>query len=256
MNNETLDQLMTLSKNLGNPINDYVILAEGNTSAKIDDETFWVKASGTQLRTMEYSHFVQVRFESALALLEKNLDDKGVKDGLNAARVDPAVTLHPSVETILHALILQLDGINFVGHTHPSAINSLTCSVGFEEAVSGRLFPDEIVLCGPAPVIVPYTDPGLPLARRVRDLINQYLDDYQEVPKLIHMQNHGMIALGQNAEQVENITAMAVKTARILLGTYAAGGPHFLSEHDVNRIHTRPDELYRRKLLGELLDEQ
>jgi len=55
--------------------------------------------------------------------------------------------------------------------------------------------------------------------------------------------------LGRTAEQVENITAMAVKTARILLGTYAAGGPNFLSEHDVNRIHTRPDELYRRKLL-------
>jgi rhamnose utilization protein RhaD (predicted bifunctional aldolase and dehydrogenase) len=254
MMNNILEQLMTLSRNLGDPANDYVILAEGNTSAKVDDETFWVKASGTQLRTMEHSHFVQVQFESALALLEKDLDDEGVKDGLNAARVDPAATLHPSVETILHALILQLDGINFVGHTHPSAINSLTCSVGFEEAVSGRLFPDEIVLCGPAPVIVPYTDPGLPLARKVRDLINQYLDEYQEVPKLIHMQNHGMIAIGQNAEQVENITAMAVKTARILLGTYAAGGPNFLSQHDVDRIHTRPDELYRRKLLGELLD--
>ena len=33
---------------------------------------------------------------------------------------------------------------------------------------------------------------------------------------------------------------MAVKTARILLGTYAAGGPRFMSEHDVARIHTRP----------------
>ena len=31
----------------------------------------------------------------------------------------------------------------------------------------------------------------------------------------------------------------------------AAGGPHFLSAQDVKRIHTRPDELYRRKLLDE-----
>jgi len=137
MKNDILKQLMTLSKNLGIPANDYVILAEGNTSAKIDNETFLVKASGTQLSAMEYSHFVEVRFEAALALLEQDLDDEGVKDGLNAARVDPTVTLRPSVETILHALILQLDGVNFVGHTHPSAVNSLTCSVGFEEAVSG-----------------------------------------------------------------------------------------------------------------------
>jgi rhamnose utilization protein RhaD (predicted bifunctional aldolase and dehydrogenase) len=251
MKENVLEQLMTLSKNLGNPVNDFVILAEGNTSAKVDDETFWVKASGTQLRTMDYPDFVQVRFESALALLEEDVDDQEVKDGLNAAKVDPTVKPHPSVETILHALILQLDGVNFVGHTHPTAVNALTCSVGFEEALSGRLFPDEIVHCGPAPVVVPYTDPGLPLARKVRDLINQYIDEYREIPRVIYMQNHGLIALGRTPEQVENTTAMAVKAARILLGTYAAGGPRFLSEHDVNRIHTRPDELYRRKLLGE-----
>jgi len=65
------------------------------------------------------------------------------------------------------------------------------------------------------------------------------------------MQNHGLIALGRTAQQVESITAMAVKAARVLLGTYILGGPHFLAAEAVARIHTRPDELYRRKLLGE-----
>jgi rhamnose utilization protein RhaD (predicted bifunctional aldolase and dehydrogenase) len=252
LNNDVLSQLITMSNNLGAPANDYVILGEGNTSAKIDDDTFWVKASGTQLRTIDRTGFVQVRFDRVLALLDaSDLDDEGVKAGLAAVKVDPAVAAHPSVETTLHAVALQLAGVNFVGHTHPTAINALTCSVGFETAVSGRLFPDEIVICGPAPVVVPYTDPGIPLARHVRDLLRQYLDEYQEVPKVILMQNHGLIALGKTAQQVENITAMAVKTARILLGTYAAGGPRFLTVRDVQRIHTRPDELYRRKLLGE-----
>jgi len=100
-------------------------------------------------------------------------------------------------------------------------------------------------------VVVPYTDPGLPLARKVGEMIERYLDRYGEAPKVILMQNHGVIALGRTPQQVENITAMIVKTARVLLGTYAFGGPRFLSEHDVQRIHTRPDELYRRKLLGE-----
>jgi rhamnose utilization protein RhaD (predicted bifunctional aldolase and dehydrogenase) len=118
-------------------------------------------------------------------------------------------------------------------------------------AVSGRLFPDEIVICGPAPVIVPYTDPGLPLAREVHTRINQYIDEYFEVPKVILMQNHGLIALGRTTQQVEKITAMAVKTARVLLGTYALGGPRFMTPQAVQRIHTRPDEAYRRKLLGD-----
>jgi len=85
----------------------------------------------------------------------------------------------------------------------------------------------------------------------VRSLIDQYLDEYREVPKVILMQNHGLIALGRSVQQVENITAMAVKAARVLLGAYALGGPHFMTPQAVQRIHTRPDELYRRRQLGE-----
>ena len=78
----------------------------------------------------------------------------------------------------------------------------------------------------------------------------QYADAYGEPPKTILLQNHGLIALAPTAQQVENITAMAVKTARILYGTYALGGPRFLTAEDVNRIHTRPDEHYRQRVIG------
>ena len=241
-----------MSNNLGDPTLDYVILGEGNTSARFDADTFWVKASGTELRTIDRTGFVQVRFDKALALLDEgDISDDKVKAGLDAAKVDQSVTTRPSVETVLHALALQLENVNFVGHTHPTAINALLCAQKAEEVVSGRLFPDHIVYCGPASVYVPYTDPGLPLARKVRDLINQYIDEHHETPKVILMQNHGLIALGHTAQQVENITAMAVKAARVLIGTFALGGPRFFTAKNVERIHTRPDELYRRKLLGE-----
>jgi rhamnose utilization protein RhaD (predicted bifunctional aldolase and dehydrogenase) len=243
-----LEQLVAMSRTLGDPALDYAILGEGNSSALIDDDSFWVKASGAEMRTIDASGFVQVRFDAVLSLLERDgLGDDEVKAGLRAARVDPKVRAHPSVETVLHALALRLDSVNFVGHTHPTAVNAILCSEKAEEAVSGRLFPDEIVYCGPAPVYVPYTDPGVPLARKVRDSIEQYLQDFGETPKVILMQNHGLIALGKTASEVQNITAMAVKTARVILGAYALGGLHFLSPADVARIHTRPDEQYRRR---------
>ncbi len=267
-----LEQLVALSNALGRPELDYVILGEGNTSARADSidrnqvsprnlvsaevhappgATFWVKASGTELRTITAAGFVQVAFEPVLALLHREgLTDQEVKAGLAAAKVDPTAPGHPSVETLLHALCLQLPGVNFVGHTHPTAVNMLTCSRGFFDAYAGRLFPDEIVLCGPAPVLVPYTDPGVPLAREVWARIQQYIEQHNEQPRVILIQNHGLIVLGSSAQQVLDITAMAVKTARILLGTFAAGGPHFMSDRDVARIHTRPDELYRRQQLG------
>jgi len=248
---DPLTQLVTMTRNLGNPALDYAILGEGNTSARGGADTFWVKASGAEMRTIEPNGFVLVRFERVLALLDSgDLTDDQVKAGLEAAKVDPAVAARPSVETVLHALALSMEGIQFVGHTHPTPVNAILCSQNAEEALAGRLFPDEIVYCGVAPVYVPYTDPGLPLARRVRDLVGEYLDTQGEPPKVILMQNHGLIALGRSAQDVENSTAMYVKAARVLLGTYALGGPHFLSSSDVARIHTRPDELYRRRELG------
>jgi rhamnose utilization protein RhaD (predicted bifunctional aldolase and dehydrogenase) len=249
--NKILEQLIAMSRNLGDPALDYAILGEGNSSARIDGDTFWVKASGTEMGTIEAGGFVQVRFDPVLSMLEADsLSDDDVKAGLEAAKVDPSVSVRPSVETVLHALALQLEGVNYVGHTHPTAVNAILCSKKAEEAIAGRLFPDEIVYCGPAPVYIPYTDPGTPLARRVRDSIQDHIDEYREVPKVVLMQNHGLIALGRTAQEVENITAMYVKTARVILGTYALGGPHAMTAEAVDRIHTRPDELYRRQEWG------
>lgn len=259
MQDDVLAQLVTMSNRLGDPALDYVILGEGNTSSRADADTFWVKASGTKLRTIDRSGFVRVSFERILAMLDApELSDEQVKGQLSEARVDPLTGLgaplddggRPSIETVLHAICLSLEGINFVGHTHPTAVNAILCSQRAEEAIQGQLFPDEITLCGPAPAYVPYTDPGLPLARKLQDVLTRYLNDYEEQPRVILLQNHGLIALGRTATEVENSTAMYVKAARILLGTYALGGPRFLSPRDIERIHTRPDELYRRERLS------
>jgi rhamnose utilization protein RhaD (predicted bifunctional aldolase and dehydrogenase) len=243
-----------MSRRLGDATHDYAILGEGNTSARIDAESFWVKASGAELRTIEPDGFVQIRFDRVLSMLEfDELPDAKIKEGLDAARVDPEATARPSVETVLHAMILHLGNryegvdVSFVGHTHPTVVNAILCSQKAEEAIAGRLFPDEIVYCGPAPVYIPYIDPGLPLARAVRDAIDYYLDEYKETPKVVLLQNHGLFALGRTASEVENITAMYVKTARVILGAYALGGPRFMTPQAVGRIHTRPDELYRRQ---------
>lgn len=251
----TLQALVEMSRRLGEPARDLVILGEGNTSARCDEGTFWVKGSGTELGTIDEAGFVLMDLQRVLALADaRDMSDEAVKDALNAARVDPAAVRRPSVETVLHAITLAEAGAKYVGHTHPVAVNALTCSVLMpllqeDEGALGRLFPDEIVVCGPAPAVVPYTDPGLPLARKVREVYRAYAKAWGQPPKVLLMQNHGLIALGASPQEVDNITAMFVKTCRVLAGTYAFGGPHFLSAADVARIHTRPDELYRRQQL-------
>lgn len=247
---EILAGLVAMSNELGDPGRDFVILGEGNTSARLGADTFAVKASGTSLSTISADQFTEVSFDKVLALLEQpDAGDEEVKNALQDARVDQSSSLRPSVETVLHASLLTLPGVHYVGHTHPTAVNSILCSANWREAVSGRLFPDEIVSCGIAPVVVEYVDPGLPLARELHRRVRDHVQSVGAPPKVVLMQNHGLIALGGSPAEVLGITAMSVKAARVLAGTQAFGGPHFLSDENVLRIGSRPDELYRMKLI-------
>jgi rhamnose utilization protein RhaD (predicted bifunctional aldolase and dehydrogenase) len=246
---DVLEQLIGMSQSLGDPANDYVILGEGNTSVRADEDSFWVKASGTELVRASRDSFARVRFAPILEAMDgAQLKDTEVKQLLKAVTIEG--TRAPSIETFLHALCLQLAGIQFVGHTHPVAAVSLLCSQHSRELFSGSLFPDQIVLLGPAFVYIPYTDPGLPLALAVRDGVRQFVDAQRRIPKVLMMENHGVFALGGTAQEVLNITQMLVKTCRILTGTLAAGGPRFLSADHVARIDQRPDELARRRGFG------
>lgn len=252
MSKSRLEELVELSNRLGEPANDYAILGEGNTSAMEDDGTFWVKASGSRLRTVSASGFVRVNHARAMSMLATpEMSDEAVLRGLLASKVDGRPEPLPSVETVVHAVCLGAPGggVRFVGHTHPTAVNSLTCSKMFPQIVNGRVFPDEVVVCGPAPATVGYVDPGLPLAVEIKRAIDSHVATYGAAPKVIYMQNHGLIALGASAREVENITAMAVKAARIVLGTLAAGGPNFLPAAHINRIHNRADEHYRQRII-------
>jgi rhamnose utilization protein RhaD (predicted bifunctional aldolase and dehydrogenase) len=248
---QVLDDLTALSHYLGEPQRDYAILGEGNTSARADDDTFFVKASGKHLGNIETSGFCAVRFSRVLPALERSdVDDAGVKEILTHCRVDQESKLMPSVETFLHAYLLTLPGVNYVGHTHPTAVNSILCSVNARQAISGRLFPDEIVCCGVAPCFVEYTDPGVTLAKLLKRRVEEYGAKYGQSPRVILMQNHGLIGLGNTSRDVTSATDMYVKVARVIIGTYALGGPNFFPEEHVRRIHTRPDELYRIKEIG------
>jgi len=239
-----LQELIALSHRLGDPARDYVIIGEGNTSARIDGETFWVKASGAYLQTIGAAGFVAVNQARVLALLDTDATDEAVTRVLSEARVD-ANAARPSVETILHAVLYALTDAQFIGHTHPPAAVAVLSSARAED-LTRQVMPDGIVVCGAHTVFVPYIDPGTPLARAVRARVSEFIETYNEMPRTLWLQNHGVFALGHTSQQVEHITAMAVKHARIVGAALALGEPRWLSEHDIARIHTRPDELLRR----------
>ena len=252
---ERFDELLALTAEVGDPARDYVILAEGNTSTRIDAGSMWVKASGVRLERADGPDgFVAVELEPLMRALRG--DDRVADDDVSALLARARVTGQPgdrtpSVETLVHAICLELGGAEFVAHTHPTAVNRLLCSRDAEAVYSGVLFPDEALVCGPVPLFVPYDEPGLPVARLVLDRFRAFLDEHGAPPRLILLANHGIVALGSTPAEVAAVTAMAVKGARIRAGALAAGGPRFLSADQAARIVGRPDEQARlRRLSG------
>jgi len=244
-----LKSLLELSHALGRDDRQLAILAEGNTSAKLSDETFLVKASGSNLGTLDPAGVVECRTEVVLALLDrKNPPDTVIESELMAARVDPK-SKKPSVEALFHAFLLSLPGIEFVGHTHAPNVNSILCSPRAKEFATKRIFPDEIVCCDVASVFIPYTDPGLKLAAVIRYEVKKFTAAYGRPPRVVLMENHGIITLGRSAEAVLSAMLMAEKTARIWLGAAVLGGPQLMTPASIARIAGRPDEAHRRKIL-------
>ncbi len=248
---ETLKKMLELSHQLGREERKLAILGEGNTSARLSDDTFVVKASGSNLGSLSEAGTAVCRFDALLPLLDrKAMTDAAIDEALFAARVD-ANAKKPSVEAIFHAYLLTLPGVNFVGHTHPVAVNQLLCSKHARTFAKRRTFPDEIVCCGVESVFVPYTDPGLKLAQAMRAAVVSYIKRLSRPPRVILLENHGFIAVGATPEAVFAATLIGVKAAEIFAGAAAiAGRPNFLTPAQVARIAGRPDEHYRQKALG------
>ena len=113
-----------------------------------------------------------------------------------------------------------------------------------------RACPDEIVMCGVESVFVPYAEPGLGLSQAIRREVVAFVRRTGRAPKVILLQNHGIIAVGPSPKAVLGTLLMAEKAAETFVGAAALGGPVFLSSEQCERIAGRPDEHYRQKMLG------
>ena len=265
---DRLEELLGLARELGREERRLAILGEGNVSCRVDGATFLVKASGASLGKLEADGVARCWFAPLLELLEEeNASDEEVTGVLWESRVaddqrscgpeavrPPTPTTRstgkPSTEAVFHAWLLTLPGVGFVAHTHPESVNGILCSGRAREFAEQRLFPDQIVCCGAESVFVEYVDPGVPLARRIREEVSAFQSRHGSVPRTILLQNHGLIALGATPAGALAATFMCDKAARIFTAAAGLGGPAFMPEEEVARIDAREDELYRQRALG------
>jgi rhamnose utilization protein RhaD (predicted bifunctional aldolase and dehydrogenase) len=240
-------ELVALTRRIGDPAADLVVLAEGNTSLRLAGERFAVKASGSRMDLAEAGDFVVGELPELVDVLER-----GGTDQETLSRALSAGGSRASIETLVHVVALAA-GATWVAHTHPTAVVGLLAVREAEELWSAPLFPDEAVVLG-EPLWVPYAAPGIALGTAVHRAVRDRLDRDGTAPRLVLLGNHGIVALGATATEVETITTMAVKAARIRSVALSTGTLSALDIEHARELAVRPDEATRRRQLGRTLE--
>jgi len=178
---------------------DLVQAGGGNTSVKIDDQTMLVKASGINLSEVtETKGYVPVDYQSIRDFLanydftfhDKKQREQAANEAMNDSRLSESGK--PSIETFLHALL----GTHTL-HTHPVSINVLAAQRNWKHALLA-IWPDAIC--------VPYHTPGIDLALAMAQEMNAYTAKHGHFPKVVFLQNHGLIVSSNDPTEVVELT--------------------------------------------------
>ncbi len=242
------DELVELTRSLGRPERDLVILAEGNTSELLDDGRLVVKASGSNMASATRTDFVTVDIEPLAELLQPGTTQAAVTEALDAGMVDGR-RRRGSIEALVHVAVQAVAPVRFIGHTHPTAVLGLMASVHAADAYQHWVYSDEAVVVG-RPLYVPYATPGVDLGLLFVTELRKYVDTAGDLPQLVLLGNHGIVAIAPTTAGVDGISAMAVKGAQVRTAAYAAGGVVPIPDGSVSKFFAREDIAERRGKLA------
>ena len=200
MNSNSIHQLLALTHPyVGRP--GLIQGPGGNTSVKAEDGSMFIKASGFLFSEMSLDRGISAVDAKVISTYFHNVEvsDKALAEKESLSVISGAILTDekgkpypkPSMETGFHAV---LD--TYVVHTHSVWTNLLNCNknkdVYFEklkEALPFHFYR------------IPYVSPGFGLSY----LITRALKTSEIKPSVFFLENHGVIAHGNNAEAVHEL---------------------------------------------------
>jgi rhamnose utilization protein RhaD (predicted bifunctional aldolase and dehydrogenase)/NAD(P)-dependent dehydrogenase (short-subunit alcohol dehydrogenase family) len=223
-----LRELVALSRRFGEDP-EFARGGGGNSSVKADG-ILYIKPSGTSLSALTAESVIALEVAPLMELLDAEpgrLVVGGTDEVMQvalSARVGLRDDRRPSVECLFHSLLPE----RFVLHTHPTTVNAITCAKRGAE-ITERLFGSSVLW-------IPYTDPGLPLARVIRDVRRSHQDRTgTAAPRALFLQNHGLVVAGDSPAEIEETSKRLVAAIQ----AHLAGLPP-IAWGDVERLD--PDE--------------
>lgn len=244
-------ELVDLARRLGAHPARLALWTEGAVAARLPGGRFAVSAAGSTLARLDARGIVELDLAKTQAILAQapassptSTAPVGGGEGVPAPTPEEALTEAgaapdgpaPCADVFAFADLFAFESVCFAAHTQPVAVNQILCSPRARQFADRRNLPGEVLACGPASVLVPFTPPGVPLAREIRHRILLWRDRHHTTPGVILLQNHGMITLGETIEEVLMRTEMTLKYAEIFLGAAMLGGPDFLKTNFITQI--------------------
>jgi len=214
-------------KRLAKGVSKYCVGMEGNISGK-DVDGILIKASGSKLSTLSDNDLVRIDVDGNL------LDSSSKKS---------------SIETSFHTYLLSFNEVNYVSHTHPVNTLKILCSHDSAIFSKRRLFPDQVIFNGINSCLIPYAKPGLELTNKIIEFVEKFIIDNGYFPKLILLENHGIITCGSTIDECIIATEICEKSAEIFTSALSFDRLNFLTNKETHDLVNDENEKYRENLI-------
>lgn len=233
---KALLELIRISKAVGND-SSLVQGGGGNTSVKTANGKYmYIKASGTTLKDMsEQAGWRRMRLDSVLSIIEdksiaeletQNREIEVVNRLLLACDDQVTGEARPSVEAHLHSFLDKC-----VIHLHPSAVGAYVNAKNGKAELE-KLFKTE----SPAPLWVPYTDPGFTLAKKISELVDNYQKQFGKKPEILFLEKHGLFISAGSPDAALRLVRKVINRCNSKLKQPRAGKIKSISQEKINDV--------------------
>ena len=193
----SLNELVYLCKLIGSDF-ELSQAGGGNISIKFGGNIF-IKSSGLILSEVEEHYGITpIPLKQGLAFTSKlDLIDEA-SYGKELEAIATPDSLRPSMETPLHLLLKQ----KYIIHCHPLSVLALCSSTTGEIELRDNF---------PSAVWVPYSSPGLKLARHFKESVDLTQNIY-------FMQNHGLIIAHDSKDEAIDLLTKTIEKCTMICG--------------------------------------
>ena len=229
-----INDLLSLGHSLGTHSGQLALAEEGALASRVTDSRIVVSRRGASLAELQLGDLVHLDFARMEEIISQ---DTVLLADLTGAQI------HAEREAIAHeaaplfVYLLGLDEkLKVAVHVHPVSVDQITASPRARQFADRRTVHNEVIALGGASLLVNYAEPGFALMREVQKKMILWRDRNKSVPRIILVQNHGVVILGEDASTVWRSVQWLLKFADVFIGASLLGGPVFLTPQAITQI--------------------